>query len=248
MDIISLLANDNYIVVNKDLIKLYGINTSLLLGELASEYNYYNKNQLLDENGYFYSTIENIEENTGLSRHQQKKSLEELKELGIIEIKVKGLPAKRYIKLNIEILTNKFVKNLQTGVLKNDKLECKKVTTNNNNINNNNLTIINNKEKINKKDLEIEFEEVWKLYPKKQGKTNSLKNYIKARQKGIEKETIINGLINYINYIQIEKLDSKYIKNGSTWFYQECWNDDYMIKRKITTKDMNIDINDFLED
>lgn len=247
MDIISLLANDNYIVVNKDLIKEFGINTALLLGELASEYKYYQKKDLL-EDGYFYSTIENVEENTGLSVYQQKKALDELKEKGFIDIAIKGLPAKRYIKLDCEILTNKFVRNSQTGLSETNKLDSEKLAINNNNINNNNLTIINNKEKINKKDLEIEFEEVWKLYPKKQGKTNSLKNYIKARQKGTEKETIINGLINYINYIQIEKLDSKYIKNGSTWFYQECWNDDYTIKRKITTNDINVDISDFLED
>ena len=121
MDIISLLASDNYIVVNKDIIKTYGINTALLIGEIASEYNYYLKNNLLDEDGMFYSTIENIEENTGLSRHQQKTSLEELKELEIIDIVIKGMPAKRYIKLNIENLTNKFVKNLQTRMLKINK-------------------------------------------------------------------------------------------------------------------------------
>ena len=110
-----------------------------------------------------------------------------------------------------------------------------------------NEQILNNK-KINKRECEIEFEEIWNLYPKKQGKANSLKNYIKARQKGIAKETIVNGLMNYIHYIQMEKIDNKYIKNGSTWFYQECWNDDYETKRKITTKDLDIDISDFLED
>ena len=141
MNIVNLLASDNYIVVNKDLIKEFGINTALMLGELASEYQYYYKNNML-ENDMFFSTIENIEENTGLSKHQQKKALDELKSMGIIDVIVKGLPAKRYIKMDINILENKFANNWQTSSKKISKLEGKKVACNNNNkiiINNSNI-------------------------------------------------------------------------------------------------------------
>lgn len=141
MNIVNLLASDNYIVVNKDLIKEFGINTALMLGELASEYQYYYKNNML-ENGMFFSTIENIEENTGLSKHQQKKALDELKSMGIIDVIVKGLPAKRYIKIDINVLENKFANNWQTSSEKISKLEGKKVAGNNNNkiiINNSNI-------------------------------------------------------------------------------------------------------------
>lgn len=41
--IISMLAADNYIVVNRDLARELGLNVSILLGELCSEYNYYEK-------------------------------------------------------------------------------------------------------------------------------------------------------------------------------------------------------------
>ena len=132
LNIICLLASDNYIVVNKDLIKEFGINTALMLGELASEYQYYYKNNML-ENDMFFSTIENIEENTGLSKHQQKKALDELKSMGIIDVIVKGLPAKRYIKIDINVLANKFANNWQTSSEKISKLEGKKVAGNNNN-------------------------------------------------------------------------------------------------------------------
>ncbi|MGI5892946.1 MAG: hypothetical protein ACOX7H_09545, partial [Bacillota bacterium] len=77
MGIISLLASDNYIVVNKDILKKFGINVTLMLGELASEYNYWDKEGKL-ENGMFYSTIENIEENTGLSKYRQSEALKTL--------------------------------------------------------------------------------------------------------------------------------------------------------------------------
>ena len=88
------------------------------------------------------------------------------------------------------------------------------------------------------KELEKEFNIIWADYPKKQGKTNALKSYIKARKKGVTKETIYNGLQEYLKYIKIEIKDPKYIKQGSTWFNQECWNDDYSIKREMTTKDV----------
>ena len=137
IDIISLLASDNYIIFNKEIAKEYGIEVAIIIGELASEYKYYQKNnQLIEE--YFYSTIENVENNTTLSRYQQDKALNKLKELNLIDVKVKGIPPKRYVKFNLQIFTNQFAKNLQIKMQKTNKLNCKKLTTNNNNINNNN--------------------------------------------------------------------------------------------------------------
>jgi CRISPR/Cas system-associated protein Cas5 (RAMP superfamily) len=81
-------------------------------------------------------------------------------------------------------------------------------------------------------ELENEFEEIWSMYPKKQGKTNALKSYIKARKNGVDKETVWNGLGSYIDYIKASKTPTQYIKQGSTWFNQECWNDDYTIETK----------------
>ena len=127
MSIISLIASNNYIVVNKEVLQKLGVYPAIMLGELASEYNYYSKTgELVDD--MFYSTIENIQSNTTLSRHQQNEAISKLKELGILEVVVKGIPAKRYFKLNenklIEMFTNekgvanKNVKNLHTVVSK----------------------------------------------------------------------------------------------------------------------------------
>ena len=73
---------------------------------------------------------------------------------------------------------------------------------------------------------EQEFEELWKLYPKKQGKKDAFKHYIKAR-KEYDFEVIKKGLNNYNSYIKRHNMTDQYIKNGSTWFNQECWNDEY---------------------
>lgn len=95
------------------------------------------------------------------------------------------------------------------------------------NINNKNIVIAKANDSVNSATFEDEFNSIWALYPRKQGKSNAYKAYVKARKKGIAKETIYNGLQEYLRYIKVEIKESKYIKQGSTWFNQECWNDDY---------------------
>jgi predicted phage replisome organizer len=125
--------------------------------------------------------------------------------------------------------------NINTDIKKDIKKEQK------------NIVIAKANDSVSSVSLEDEFNIIWSLYPRKQGKSNAFKAYIKARKKGITKETIYNGLQEYLNYIQIEKIKPQYIKQGSTWFNQECWNDDYSIKREVTTKDLaeHIDFSEF---
>lgn len=78
--------------------------------------------------------------------------------------------------------------------------------------------------------LVSEFEQIWKAYPRKEGKTNALKAYIKARtdkKDPVSMEDVQNGLQAYIEYIKAEETPTQYIKHGSTWFNQRCWNDEY---------------------
>ena len=82
------------------------------------------------------------------------------------------------------------------------------------------------------RELEEEFEVIWKKYPNKKGKPNALKSYIKARKKGTPYEEVLTGLEKYVQYITIGKIEQQYIKHGSTWFNQECWNDEYTIKER----------------
>ena len=127
-----------------------GIDEAIMIGELASEYDYWDSKEQLDEDGFFYSTVENVEENTTLTKYKQKKALDNLQKLGLVEVKRKGLPAKRYIKINEEqlmgILSNKKSKNLTSRSQKISQLEVKKFDLNNNKDNNNK----NNKKEINK--------------------------------------------------------------------------------------------------
>lgn len=98
---------------------------------------------------------------------------------------------------------------------------------------------------ITNNNINNDFENLWSLYPRKQGKTSALKSYQKAIKNGVDYETVLNGINNYLNYIRLEKIETQYIKQGSTWFNNNCWEDDYVVKKKMTTKDIPIDISDF---
>lgn len=146
----QIIASSNYCVVNKAVARDLGLEAAVMLGELASEYAYWEKRDGL-EDGCFYSTIENIEEQTTLTRFQQNRAIDMLRENGLLESSVKGIPARRYFKFNYnqvcEYLTSKFARNLQTGLQETYKQDCEKPAGNNNknnnkNNNNNNITVV----------------------------------------------------------------------------------------------------------
>lgn len=231
MDIIDFLANDNYIIVNKEIAKLYGLDEAVILGELASEHKYWQKNGGLKD-GYFYSTIENIQKNTTILEKRQRLALNSLKEKGIIDIKRMDIPAKRYIKINTENLLSLLLNNTDQNETSSSailtELEQSNEPTKNNNLNNNKDNNKKDKEKISKKEIDAEFESLWKRYPRKMGKESAYKSYVKARQNGTTFDEVINGLENYLKEIEVKKTDKQYIKHGSTWFSQHCWQDEYV--------------------
>lgn len=107
--LINLLADNGYIVVNKEIIKKLGLHEAILLGELCSEYTYWEKNNKLD-NGYFYSTRKNILENTTLTPYQQRQILEKFEKNGIISVISKGMPLQNWYSINQSKLSE-FLRN-----------------------------------------------------------------------------------------------------------------------------------------
>lgn len=94
-----MISSNNYIVVNKQIAMAFGLEEAVILGELASELEYWQQRGELKD-GYFYSTIENVKDNTTLSDKRQRSALNALKKAGIIDVKLAGMPAKRYIRIN----------------------------------------------------------------------------------------------------------------------------------------------------
>lgn len=89
-------------------------------------------------------------------------------------------------------------------------------------------TGLNSFENTNKNNAEKDFETLWKLYPRKEGRTKAFNAYKKALKKGVTFETIKQGIEAYCKQIEANKTEKAYIKHGSTWFNGECWNDEYI--------------------
>lgn len=86
------------------------------------------------------------------------------------------------------------------------------------------------KNRIDNNIYEQKFDKIWSLYPNKKGKQAAYKSFIKAIKNGVSPEDIEKGIIQYNTFIKQTKVESQYIKHGSTWFNQRCWEDDYEIK------------------
>jgi len=150
-----LLSSSAFLIVNKQLAKQVGLKGAVLLADLISKEEYFISNGMTD--GWFFNTAKNIEEDTCLTSHQQRKAIKSLKDLGIIETKVIGIPAKQHFK----IIENKLLSYFNTSCEETAKLVVKKTQTinKNNNKNNNNNNISNRRNEFVFEVLSFDYDE-----------------------------------------------------------------------------------------
>lgn len=84
------------------------------------------------------------------------------------------------------------------------------------------------------KMLEEEFDTLWKLYPRKAGRSDALRHYKAARKQGVAYDTIEDGILRYADSVRNE--DPKFIAMGSTWFCGHRWEDQYVRKKTALEK------------
>lgn len=218
MDVLDLIASDNYITLNKTLLKKLGIEATILFGALCSYQRYFNGEE-------FYKEQDKLMEDTCLTEYLLRNATKILKDLGLISVTKKGLPAKNYYKVNadklLDMLSTSGTKFNTTGDIKND------TTLNNNIIKKNKDNINNNK----KEKRETEFDEILNEVDNEKLK-ETLIAFIKMR-KTIKKPMTTHAfelLIKKLNKIssnidiQIQMLERS-ILNG--------WQDIYEIKPEI---------------
>ena len=184
MSVLELLSSSNFIAVNRTIASEVGLEAAVILGELASEYIYHRSNGNLKD-GYFFSTIENLSEKTFLSAHSQRMALSKLQEKGWIDVTRKGIPAKRYIKINeqqvVEFFNNKSLKFLTTGDSNFEQQEVKNLNGNKNITNNN---------------IEKEYSDIYNEKPKKTRfvppTIEEVQTYCQERNNNIDPEAFID--------------------------------------------------------
>ena len=86
------------------------------------------------------------------------------------------------------------------------------------------------------KQEKTDFEALWKLYPRKQGKQQAEKAYLKAIRDGVTNKSIQDGIVAYSKKISAEQIELNFIKMGSTFFNNRSWEDDFTISVPTNSK------------
>lgn len=230
LSILHLLRSDASLTINKTLARKIGLHPAIMYCEVLSKWNYFLSKHELDEEGFFYNTIENMEHDTTLSRRHQQESIKILVELKLIEYKVAGMPAKRFFKVNedesiiISILqseaTSQFVQNEQTSLYGSDKHVCSKRTLNNTNNNTKNNT---NRKSLrqaadNKQKTLINLPSKEPVDSKKLSRSEkSFKKIVSARHNEIEWDEVTDtDFANYFIERQNELMEEQIVLNFYT--------------------------------
>ena len=81
--------------------------------------------------------------------------------------------------------------------------------------------------KPSEKQIQEWFEECWEAYPKKQGKKKAYSAFKNSIKHGAKYEDILAGTKRYADHVFNSRTSYEFIKQGSTFYFGECWNDDY---------------------
>ena len=162
-----LLSSTAFLVVNKELAKQIGLNETVLLADLISKEQYFKEKEYsnYEMGGWFFNTAKNIQNDTTLTSHQQRKAVKNLKSLGIIETKLIGIPAKQHFKINenklLSYFTTSYSKSEQQVVKKTQTINKNKEITIKNNISIREKFVSEVMELDYPKELKIDFIEYW---------------------------------------------------------------------------------------
>lgn len=135
-EIFKLLNPDNTVSLNRPLAHALGTNEAIIYSALMAKQSYYEQHNMLDADGYFYSTIDDLQESTALSRYQQDRAIKELTEANLIDFFRGGVPARRFFRVNnnANLLKNflekgeEIMNSLNPTMQKSSKQVCEKTT------------------------------------------------------------------------------------------------------------------------
>lgn len=98
-NIFELINPDNTMSFNRLIAHAIGAVETIIFFSLLSKMKYYMNRDMLDNDGFFYATEVDIQESTTFTKRVQAPAIAKLVEIGLIETKRAGLPAKRYFRI-----------------------------------------------------------------------------------------------------------------------------------------------------
>jgi len=239
---VDLFQQQSFWIVYKPFLREMGIDAALYFSEVMTKYKYFAERDLLQD-GFFYLSTENIEQELTLSPRKQKIIRDKLVKLALLKTTKKGVPPRIYFKPNHEGIAEfsqlckkriiKTAKNAQLKLQKTHNQNCK----NRHNIYNNNK-YNNNKEIITKlfradvdKSMQItnsQFPLFWQIYPNKGSKGKAVSAWEKVCKLPKNKKPTFREI--RIAIRQQKKSEQwqtkKYIPLAASWLNQYRWLDD----------------------
>ncbi len=96
----ELLKEEGFRRVCRALEHAIGTAEASLYSELLGRRDYFRKRGQLDNEGYFFNTVLDLQHGTALTDKRQRTIIKRLEQLGLIKTKLKDLPPKRYFQIN----------------------------------------------------------------------------------------------------------------------------------------------------
>lgn len=98
-EIFELINPANTIGGNRFLAHAIGSTEAVIYSALLAKSAYYEKRGMISD-GWFFSTVADLEESTAFSEKQQRRAIDKLIKAGLIRLERRGMPAKRFFKVS----------------------------------------------------------------------------------------------------------------------------------------------------
>lgn len=197
--------------------------TRLIYGELSA---------LANIHGYAWINNNGLARRYDVSKYTISRSVSELEKLEYIRSELVYKDGKKEVDKRNIFINTLLTKNAIPYCEKTQHPIAKKRKDNNTLNNTSNNTNNKDNEQTSLPDsLESHFNDLWKIYPRKEGRKQALAAYKRAVKKKVSDETIKSGIEKYNAEIIANNTGRQYIKQGSTFFNGEHWNDDYQVQQ-----------------
>ena len=128
MNYYSFLSSNNFIIVNKTLLKIIGdLTATVLLQTLISKYQYWEKKGKLEQDDSFFCTAEQLEDELCIGEKKRRSAFKILQTAGLLKIKRKGIPSKNFYTLNHKAIKNSidsYVEGQKTAKKQKEDIDC----------------------------------------------------------------------------------------------------------------------------
>lgn len=169
------------------------------------------------------------------SERSVQRDIQELVALGELDVQVQQAPSRGQYKSNLYWVTLPGVTELQSGVTNTTSGVTKT------GVRGDTVGVLNLKEPLQKPNrtivqnkFEPEFQEFWKIYPRRSGKAAAQKAFVKACQT-VGPEVVLAGAVRFAKdpYLPTKQ----FIPHPATWLNQGRWDDEPLPERELTPEE-----------